>query len=209
MAETTKKAAAKKTAAPKYEHQAYLSKDPNEVHIGLADYIVKTTGHTIPVGEVAVVLRLYPLYLKSPDVAAAKAAEKAERDRVKAIKDAEKRERLQVRLDKINADRAKLLADLGIEDDGFEEPEAIEPGEGVEEPVDLAAKREKAKAIAAAAAQKEPAVEPVVESAEEPDEAAWEGEDDFVEEVTEPVTLTPDDEGLWDDEPETANEEEF
>jgi hypothetical protein len=210
MAETpVKKAAAKKAPAkPKYENIEYLDKAPSEVHQGFTEWIAATTGHTVPSGDVALVLRLYPLYLKSPAVVAARDLEKAERDRVKAVKEAERKERLQAKLDKIEESRAKLLAELGLEDDAFEEPEPLDETEPEETPVaDLAAaKREKARRIAAQAA---PEPEP------EDDEAAWEGDDDFGDEVATPeggtVTLEPtdDDEGLWDEDPETANEEEF
>lgn len=91
-----------------------LKKSPSAVHESFADYITETTGVETDAATVALVQRLYPLYLKSPDVAAARAAEKAERDAAKSEREAAKKARLQARLDKIEAQRQKVLASMGL-----------------------------------------------------------------------------------------------
>ena len=97
---------------------AYLKKAPNDGHVGLAAYITATTGEEMDAATVALVQRLYPLYLKSPAVVKAREAAEAAKAEEKARKEREKRERAQARLDRIEEQRRKLLAELGIEDEG-------------------------------------------------------------------------------------------
>lgn len=106
----------------------YLKKTPTPVHEAFAEYIKKTTGHEISVGDVAVIQWLYPLYLKTPAVVKARESAKAARDAEKATKDEAKRTRQRERLAQIEAQRRKLLEDLG-EDPDFEvsgDPESEE-----------------------------------------------------------------------------------
>jgi hypothetical protein len=106
--------------ATRRTHAAYLKKEPSKVQGEFAAWIEKTTGHVVPAGDVALVQRLYPLYLKSDEVVKAREAAAAQREKearaAEAAKVAKKREKLA----RIEAERAKLLADLGIENDGPE-----------------------------------------------------------------------------------------
>lgn len=106
---------------------AYLKKDPTGVHEGFAEFIEKQTGHTVPVGDVALVQRLYPLYLKSPAVAKARAAEKAAREKEAREREEAKAARLKARLDKIEAQRRALLDALGIEEEQESKPASVLP----------------------------------------------------------------------------------
>lgn len=103
----------------------YLTKDPSESHVEFANFITRTTGEEVSPATVGLVQRLYPLYLKSPDVAKAREAERAAKAAEKAQKDAAKAARLKARLDKIEAQREKLLAALDL--DPLGEPEDEEP----------------------------------------------------------------------------------
>lgn len=94
---------------------AFLDKEPAASHQAFADFITETTGHLVPVGDVALIQRLYPLYLKSPAVQAVKRAEKEQREREAAARAAAKAERLKERLAAIEAQRRKLLDELGID----------------------------------------------------------------------------------------------
>lgn len=109
---------------------AYLKKDPSAQHEGFSAYIAKTTGHEVPIGDVSLVLRLYPKYLKSDDVVKAKEAAARARQEAAEAKAKEKRERAQKRLDALEEQRQRLLAELGIEDeqeskDGDDEPNPV------------------------------------------------------------------------------------
>lgn len=140
-------------AARKPVNAAYLAKDPSEVHEGFAAYIAKTTGHEVPVGDVALVQRLYPIYLKTPEVVKAKEAAAARKEREAREREERKQQRLKDRLARIEEQRLALLAELG---EGSEEPEA-EP-----EPVAAAPKKTAAKArLKVVAEEPEPEPEPV------------------------------------------------
>jgi hypothetical protein len=102
-----------------------LKVEPSEGHKALAEFIEKTTGHTVPVGEVALVQRAYPLYLKSPSVVKAREAEAAAKAKAAEDKEKAKQDRLRARLEAIEAQRAKLLRDLGIETDDETGPTAL------------------------------------------------------------------------------------
>ena len=121
-----------------------LKKEPTELHAGLAEFINKTVGPDLVDPElVALVQRAYPLYTKSPAVQKARAAEKAARDAERAERENARKARLQERLDRIEAERRKVLEALGVEpmevpkpvesadEEGFvEEPEvSVESGE--------------------------------------------------------------------------------
>lgn len=123
-------------AARKPPLAGHLAMEPTPVHEGLTEFIAKQTGHTVPVGDVALVQRLYPLYLKSPAVAKAREAEKAAREAEREKKRQAKAARLQARLDAIEAERQRLLRELGIEAEQeskegsvlpFPKPKAVAP----------------------------------------------------------------------------------
>jgi len=97
------------------EHAKVLKTEPSALHQGLAAYIEKTTGHTVPVGDVALVQRLYPKYLKSPAVVKQREEEAARKQREADEKAAQKRQRAQARLDALEEQRRRLLAELGID----------------------------------------------------------------------------------------------
>lgn len=113
--------------ATRLPNKAYLSKDPTGVHEGFAEFIAKTTGHTVPVGDVALVQRLYPLYLKSPQVVKAREAEKAAREKEAREKQAAKEARLKERLATLEAQRRALLDQLGIEEEQESKPAPVLP----------------------------------------------------------------------------------
>lgn len=117
---------------------AYLKKDPSEVHQSFAQYIFNTTGTEVSNEIVALVQRLYPLFLKSPAVVEAREKAKAEREAEEARKQAEKQRRVRERLAKIEAQRAKLLADLGLDEQDPEEPVSLSVVPDPEVEADLA-----------------------------------------------------------------------
>lgn len=117
---------------PKRPNASYLKKTPSEVHEGFAAYITETTGMEVDAGLVALVQRLYPVYLKSPAVVEARAAEKAAREAEAARKAAEKEARLKERLAKIEEQRQRVLAELGLDD--VTEPPALSVVPDEEEP---------------------------------------------------------------------------
>lgn len=140
-------------AARRPKNAALLKMEPTEQHTTLADFITSTTGQEVSAETVGLVQRAYPLYLKSPVVQKARAAEKARREKEAAAKAAEKRQKLQARLDRIEEQRKKLLSDLGIEEgaevieaeDRFRQPDpeteaadmAYDDGEEQTDEVDL------------------------------------------------------------------------
>ena len=97
---------------------AYLKKEPNDGHVGLAAYISRTTGEEMEASTVALVQRLYPLYLKSPEVVKAKEAAEQAKAEAAAAKEREKRERARARLERLEEQRRKLLAELGEDEPG-------------------------------------------------------------------------------------------
>lgn len=103
------------TTRKKLPHKAILDKEPSALHESLAEFIASTTGHSVPVGEVALVQRLYPLYLKSPAVQRAKEAERVAREEAARKKQEAKEARLRERLAAIEAQRRELLDALGID----------------------------------------------------------------------------------------------
>lgn len=101
----------------KPEHADLALKKPTEVHEYFAAFINAAVGVEVDAETVALVQRAYPLYLKSPDVAAAREAEKAARAEQKAQAERVKEARLKARLAKIEAQRQKTLKALGLEPD--------------------------------------------------------------------------------------------
>lgn len=99
--------------AKKPANEKYVQQEPSEVHSGLAEFINKTTSAEVEPETVALVQRLYPLYLKSPAVKKAREAERARKEAEKAAKEEAKRQRAQERLAKLEAERERLLASLG------------------------------------------------------------------------------------------------
>lgn len=168
---------------------AYLKKTPSEVHNGFAEYITSTTGEEVSAETVSLVQRLYPLYLKSPAVVRAKEAAAAAKAEEAARKKAEKDARLKERLAKIEEQRAKLLADLGIEGDldGEKQGDVID-----------ASTRFTDHGITFG------------EQAEEDDEDEDTEPEEDEDEVAEEATITDEsDEDEWDDEDDDESEEDF
>lgn len=176
--------------ATRRPNAAYLKKPPSAVHEGFAEFIAKTTGVTVEAKVVGLVQRLYPLYLKSPAVQKAKEAERAEREAEAQRKAEEKAARLRERLAKIEADRLRVLKELGIEDADEDTPEDDgEEPEPEEEPAPV--KRARARK---AAAKQEPEAE-VIEAA---DRFTTEDDDESADEVD--LTDTSEDDLFEDDE---------
>lgn len=101
-----------------------LKKAPTELHEGLAEFINTTVAPGLVDAEtVALVQRAYPLYTKSPAVQKAREAERRAREAEKAEREAARKARLQERLDKIEAERRKVLEALGLE--AMEVPEPV------------------------------------------------------------------------------------
>lgn len=96
----------------------YATKAPSEVHEAFAAFITSTTGVEVDAATVGLVQRVYPLFLKSPEVTAARDAAKAERENARAQREAVKKAKLQARLDRIEAERQRVLKSLGVPDDG-------------------------------------------------------------------------------------------
>lgn len=96
----------------------YATKAPSEVHEAFAAFITSTTGVEVDAATVGLVQRVYPLFLKSPEVTAARDAAKAERENARAQREAVKKAKLQARLDRIEAERQRVLKSLGVSDDG-------------------------------------------------------------------------------------------
>lgn len=167
--------------ARKPANAALLDKEPAASHQALADFIASTTGHMVAVGDVALVQRVYPLYLKSPAVAAAKRAEKEQRERAAAERAAEKRRRAEERLAALNEQRRKLLDELGIDGEleGQDAPVlSLVPSETpdeVEEP-----EAEEPRTIVLAESEDD-FVEGDTESDEDEDDDLWEDSDEEVE----------------------------
>lgn len=173
-------------AARKPANAAYLTKDPSEVHEGFAAYIAKTTGHEVPVGDVALVQRLYPIYLKTPEVVKAKEAAAARKEREAREREERKQQRLKDRLARIEEQRLALLAELG---EGSEEPEP--------EPVAAAPKKKTAAKARLKVVAEEPEPEP------EPVEVTL-SDDEFVETGGDDSA----DEDDWDAGPSDESDEE-
>jgi hypothetical protein len=175
--------------ATRRPNAAYLKKPPSAVHEGFAEFIAKTTGVTVEAKVVGLVQRLYPLYLKRPAVQKAKEAERAEREAEARRKAEEKAARLRERLAKIEADRLRVLKELGVEDaEDTPEDDGEEP-EPEEEPAPI--KRARARK---AAAKQEPQAE-VIEAA---DRFTTEDDDESADEVD--LTDTSEDDLFEDDE---------
>lgn len=154
-----------------------LKVEPTATHKALAEFIEKTTGHVTPSGDVALVQRAYPLFLKSPAVVKAREAEAEAKAAAEKTKAEAKEARLKERLAKVEADRQRLLKELGIETDDVTGP-AITVGNPETEaaPAKVTLK--------------------VVEPAADPPEGvvAGDADDDFVE------TVSDDDDGdQWDE----------
>jgi len=167
---------------PKRVNASYLKKDPSEVHEGFASYIEATTGTEVPAATVALVQRLYPLYLKSPAVVEAREKAKAEREAEEARKQAEKQRRVRERLAKIEAQRAKLLADLGLDEQNPEEPVSL-------------------------SVVPDPEVENELAEVEDNADEESDGEPESEEVTLEDDSEEDEDEDLWDDEDEDEAED--
>lgn len=96
---------------------AYLDKEPAASHQAFADFITSTTGHLVPVGDVALVQRLYPLYLKSPAVVKAKQAEKEARDKEARERAEAKARKNRERLAALDEQAARIRKELGLDTD--------------------------------------------------------------------------------------------
>jgi hypothetical protein len=94
----------------------YAAKEPSEVHNAFSTFITTTTGVEVDARTVGLVQRLYPLFLKSPEVAEARNAAKAERESQRSQREAVKKAKLQRRLDKIEEERQRVLKSLGVTD---------------------------------------------------------------------------------------------
>lgn len=175
-----------------------LKEAPNDTHEALSGYITRTTGQEIDALTVSIVQRLYPLYLKSPDVLKAKEALKAARDAEAAAREATKRARLTDRLERLEAERQKVLEDLGYADKDDEPEEVPVQDSG---PVEPAVKRKRP--LEAVAVEPKPEPEPE----DEGDDEEWDDDDDNVVEAVE-VEDDEEDEDDWADEDET-DEEDF
>ena len=161
-------------------HADYLDKEPTAQHEGFAAYIEEVTGQGVTPAVVGLVQRLYPLYLKSDAVQKAKEEAQRQKEEAAAKAKAAKERKLKERLARVEADRARLLAELGIEPGAT----VIEAADRFEQEPDADEGQEDAHGV-----------RPV----SEPDE----GEDEEPQATN--VTLTEDDDDLWDDE----DEEEF
>lgn len=101
-------------AARKKLINAEVAKRPaNETHVALAVYINETTGVLLEPEQVALVHRLYPLFLKTPAVVKAREEEKKRRAAEAAEREAARTAKARARLAKLDAQRAKLLAQVG------------------------------------------------------------------------------------------------
>lgn len=178
--------------AARKPNAAYLKKAPTAVHSGFAEYIEKTTGHVVPIGDVALVQRLYPLYLKSPAVVKARDAEKAARDAEAAVKKAAKDAKLRERLAQIEEQRRDVLTKLGIDPEFEVSGDPDEDGD-VDGDVTLSLVEDENEDLPSGPAVLESADEfevlepepvegePAVVSAEDPDAELWDadGEEDW------------------------------
>lgn len=181
--------------ATRRPHAAYLKKPPTPVHEGFAEFITKGTGHEVDAQTVGLVQRLYPVYLKSPAVQKAKAAEQEERERAAREKAEAKAARLRDRLARIEEDRRKVLAELGLDED-------LDTGETGDEPdEDVAVEEPAAPAPAAKRSRAKAAAKAVVIEAED----RFTGDDDG-DEVADEVTLGDDD---GDEQDEQADDDLF
>lgn len=161
------------------ENAGLLKSKPSSTHEALAAYITDTTGEAVGAEVVALVQRAYPLYLKSPAVEAAKAAEREAKEREKAERERKRAEQVKARLDKLEQERAKLLEQLqGAQ---FVPTEEVEDDEPEDEP------------------------EVIVDEAAEPEVVVEEADDEFVVPDGDPVD---DDEEDPDDEFESDEEDE-
>lgn len=104
--------------ATRPKHAAYLKKAPSKVQSEFAAWIEKVTGHAVPAGDVALVQRLYPLYLKTPEVVKARKAAKQARDEEAAKKAEKVRKQKQERLVALEQQRHRLMQELGLEPEG-------------------------------------------------------------------------------------------
>ena len=104
--------------AKKPQHAAYLSKAPSPVQTEFAAWIEKVTGHAVPSGDVALIQRLYPLYLKTDEVVAAREAAAEARRKAEEEKAAKKREKAQAKLIELEQERFRLRQELGLEPEG-------------------------------------------------------------------------------------------
>jgi hypothetical protein len=111
--------------AARFPNKAYLAKQPSKVQSEFAAWIEKTTGHVVPEGDVALVQRLYPLYLKTPEVVKARDAATAEREKEAAAREQRVREAKADRLRKAEEQAARLRRELGIDTDDETGPAAL------------------------------------------------------------------------------------
>lgn len=172
-----------KTRKPRHINAAYLKKAPSEVHEGFAAYIEATTGQTVAADTVGLVQRLYPLYLKSPAVVEARERAKAEKEAEEARKRADRARRAKEKLLKVEAQRQKLLAELGLEDSD-PNAEVIEAADRFQQP------------------EPDPEVEADLAAVEDNEDEPESDEEDSAEEVT----LEDDDEDDWDDDEDEAED---
>lgn len=163
-----------------------LKKDPTTVHEAVAVYIAETVGVEVDPATVALVQRVYPLYLKSPAVTAQKDAERRQREAEKAAKEAARQKKVKERLAKIELDRQRLLKQLGITEPalavvGAEERFTDDSGVEVEEDVPVTAESEDGWSETTDLSGDEESED---EESEEDDDVPWDdddtdGEEDF------------------------------
>lgn len=124
-------------------HAAYLKKAPSKVQAAFAKWIEQQTGHAVPEGDVALVQRLYPLYLQSDEVVKAREEAKAAKERAAEEKAAKVRQRDEAKLVALEQERHALLQRLGIEPEGEVPtlsvvPATVEPEADDENPAEVA-----------------------------------------------------------------------
>lgn len=151
----------------------FLKKEPSETHKAVAEYVTKTTGHAVSAGDVALVQRLYPLYLKSDEVVKAREAAEQQRREAEEKKRKEKEDRLKARLREAEERAAKLRRELGLDTDDETVPPVAESSiDEDEEPADEPA--------VLTLSTDEPADE-FVETSDEDDDDDWGDLDEDVE----------------------------
>jgi hypothetical protein len=182
--------------AARFPNKAYLTKAPSKVQSEFAAWIEKTTGHTVPEGDVALVQRLYPLYLKTPDVVKARDAAAAERAKEKAAREKRVKEQKAAALARAEEQAARLRRELGIDTD--DETSVI----------NLAVARKQAAPVEDDSETTDESTGLVLGSPDDEFVEVTPDEDETAETVEEPSgDDTDDDDDLWDD--DSDEEEDF
>ena len=161
--------------ATRPKHAAYLKKDPSPVQTEFAVWIEKVTGHVVPVGDVALVQRLYPLYLKTPEVVKAREAAAVARKKEEEERAARVLAKKKARLAAIEAERQRLAAELGVE-----VGPALSVVPDADEVVEAEVVEDESTGLVLGESDDE-FVEPQEEDPEESDDDLWEDDDNEVE----------------------------